>query len=131
MKDERKTKSQLIQELIEMRQKVKELEKKTKDLETGAKDDLEIIINNRPKRKELRTNIEFIADFDIVEAKGVNISEGGISFELYEDLPFEMRFDYNGAPQFHRANLVWITKLPFGGFRFGMMFVKPKLGMEF
>ena len=123
MKDEKKTKAQLIQELNLMRCKVKKLEEKIDNLEMKQKQS-DKMFENRPERHELRTHIEFITDFDIVEAKGINISEGGISFELYEDLPFEMRFDYKGVPHHHRANLVWIKRLPLGGFRFGLMFTK-------
>jgi len=130
MQDEKKTKSQLIDELNLMRHRIEELEEKIDSLEM-KKEQADKMFENRIERQELRTHIEFITDFDIVEAKGINISDGGISFELYEDLPFEMRFDYQGEPHHHRANLVWIKRLPFGGFRFGLMFTQPKFDIIF
>jgi len=130
MKDENKTKPQLIEELNLMRQRVEELEEKIDTLEM-EKEASDKAFENRSDRKDLHTHIEFITDFDIVEARGINISEGGISFELHEDLPFEMRFEYQGIPHHHRANLVWIKRLPSGGFRFGLMFIRPEIDINF
>ena len=124
MKDEEKTSARLIDELKCMRQKVKELESRLMTKE--KKDELyEYHMANRSERKNLLTHIEFITEFDIVEARGVNISEGGISFETYEDLPFAMRFDMDGIRHEHRANLVWVKRIPGGGFRFGLKFIAP------
>lgn len=130
MQDEKKTKSQLIEELKLLRQRVKSLEEKINSFEI-EKDKTDKMFENRLQRQELRTHIEFITDFDIIDAQGINISDGGISFELYEDLPFEMRFEYNGEPHHHRANLVWIKRLPLGGFRFGLMFTQPRHDIKF
>ena len=75
------------------------------------------------ERQPLQTSIEFIGDFDIVVASGVDLSEGGICFELAEGLPFEMRFERDGTAHQKRAQLVWVKRLPKGSYRFGFTFV--------
>ena len=77
----------------------------------------------RASRSELGGEIEFIADFDIIQAKGINLSETGICFELEQDLPFEMKFELEGEEHIKRAHLIWVDQLPDGGFRFGLKFV--------
>ncbi|MEE4357481.1 MAG: PilZ domain-containing protein [Desulfococcaceae bacterium] len=124
MKDALKSKARLIDELTQLRKRIAQLESKLKNPESGNEDPAEKNPSRRENRRDLRANIEFITDFDIVEARGINISEGGISFELYEELPFELRFDLEGRLHHYRANLVWVKRIPEGGFRFGLMFVK-------
>lgn len=125
MKDYQKTKAQLIEELEAARQQLTKLEselaKKAKPPETQQKE-----IAPRAIRKEIHAAIEFIADFDVIEAKGINLSEGGICFELDEDLPFEMQFTFGGTKHRHRAHLIWVRRLPKGGYRFGLKFVPPE-----
>ncbi|MEZ4527197.1 MAG: PilZ domain-containing protein [Desulfobacterales bacterium] len=126
MKDELKTKSQLMEELEQMRRRVEELEAQIAEMEREKAESRRQLIQ-RQERKGLRANIEFITDFDIVDARGIDISEGGISFELYEELPFELRFELENRLHHYRANLVWVKRIPEGGFRFGLMFVRPPL----
>ncbi|MDM8549068.1 PilZ domain-containing protein [Desulfobacterales bacterium HSG2] len=125
MNDE-KTKDQLIEELEAMRQQIDNLKIKIRRLESEVKGGLRGLVLRSP-RKEIQADIEFIADFDIIEAKGVNISESGICFELNEDLPFEMQFtDDDGKLCRERARLIWVKRLPEGGYRFGLEFVEPE-----
>lgn len=124
MKDELKTKSQLMEELEQMRRRVEELESQLGRMER-EKAEARRELSRRQERKGLRANIEFITDFDIVDARGIDISEGGISFELFEELPFELRFELENRLHHYRANLVWVKRIPEGGFRFGLMFVRP------
>lgn len=77
----------------------------------------------RQLREPLATPIEFIGDFDIVEAHGINISEGGMCFEIKAGLPFEMRFEHQGKTYQKRGQLAWIKKLENGTYQFGFMFV--------
>lgn len=81
----------------------------------------EIVI--RPERIPLDGDIEFIGDFDILKAKGINISEGGVAFEVENGLPFEMRFQVDDETKTYRAELVWMKRLPHGGYRMGLKFV--------
>jgi len=80
----------------------------------------------RQKRKPLPTSIEFIGDFDLVEAHGVNISEGGICFEVQGGLPFEMRFQHQGKTYQKRGQIAWVKKRQDGSYQFGFMFVPPE-----
>ena len=79
--------------------------------------------DGRAERQPLQAQIEFIGDFDIVEAQGVNLSSGGICFEVSESLAFEMRFEAGDGQHRHRAHLAWMEALPDGGHRFGFKFV--------
>ncbi len=80
-------------------------------------------IVSRPERLPLEAQIEFIGDFDILKAKGINISEGGIAFEIEGGLPFEMRLAVDEQNKTYRAELVWMKRLPHGGYRMGLKFV--------
>ncbi|OQY58945.1 MAG: hypothetical protein B6245_09295 [Desulfobacteraceae bacterium 4572_88] len=125
MKDYQKTKAQLIEELEATRRQLTKLESELAKKE-GLSENQDKTVASRPIRKEIHAAIEFIADFDIIEAKGINLSEGGICFELDEDLPFEMQFTLDGTRHRHRAHLIWVKRLPNGGYRFGLEFVQPE-----
>ena len=114
MRDQDKSKDQLIDELNESRQRIAALEKQLGD--TGKP--------QRSERNEFSTSIQFIGDFGLVDAKGLDLSDGGIGFEIEEDIPFDMEFEYNGQVHQHRANLVWMRRLPNGNSRFGFQFVQ-------
>ena len=77
----------------------------------------------REDRRRMDAQIEFIADFDIVQAKGIDLSEGGICFEVREELPFEMRFEIGEKEYRKRARLVWLERLQEGGYRLGFEFI--------
>ncbi len=122
MDDHRKSKEQLIEELQQLRSQINQAEGKKPLLEAvDKKSSNKWII--RQTRDTLNADVEFIGDFDIMDAKGVNISEGGISFEMRTELPFEMQFEREGTMERHRAHLMWVRRLPKGGFRFGLKFV--------
>lgn len=125
MKIYQKTKNELIQEIEKVCQQVTRLEAQIAELEKQIDTQSQKPLNRLP-REEMDASIEFIADFDIVEAKGINISEGGICFELAEDLAFEMQFRLDGKLHRHRAHLIWVKRLPNGGYRFGLKFVEPE-----
>lgn len=82
------------------------------------------ITEDRLTRKAVCTKVEFIGDFDVVEAESVNVSDQGICFEMQENLPFEMRFELNGELHQHRAHLVWMKRLEDGKTRCGFQFVE-------
>ena len=77
----------------------------------------------RSERSSLEAQIEFMGDFDIVEASGVDVSAGGICFEVSETLCFDMKVTTSHGEQVHRAHLVWITRLKDRGYRLGFKFV--------
>jgi hypothetical protein len=119
MEDDQKTKEQLIQEVDALRRRVNELESQR----DGNSNSMAQENEGRTDRRGIRTSVEFIADFDIVEARGVNISKGGICFATDYDLPFEMRFELDNQIHQHRAHLAWMKRTPDGGYIFGFMFV--------
>ena len=80
----------------------------------------------RPRRDELHTNVEFIADFDLIQAQGIDLSEGGVSFGTSEGLPFEMRFELDGQVHQQRARLIWMKQQEDGTFQYGLKFI-PKI----
>ena len=76
----------------------------------------------RSARNELSTPIHFIGDFGLIEASGIDLSDGGICFETGEDIPFDMEFEYEGKVHQHRAHMVWMRRLEDGRCRFGFQF---------
>ncbi|MFP4309601.1 MAG: PilZ domain-containing protein [Desulfococcaceae bacterium] len=130
MDDQDKSKAELIEELETMRGAVTHLEARVRHLES-LRPPSTVVLENRAPRENLHSRVEFIADFDVLEAMGLNVSESGISFELYEDLAFEMRFEFHGEIQHHRAHLVWVRRLQTGGYRFGLRFTEPSGNPDF
>ena len=122
MKDEKKTKQALIEELTEMRQ---EMEGPSRPAQGGPPP------HPRQPRKEIDAEIEFIADFDLVRAEGIDLSSGGICFEVSRDLPFEMRFELEGKWYEKRANLVWVRRQDQGRYRLGFQFIPIKSSPDF
>lgn len=123
MSDHAKSKAELIEELESLRGAVGVLEARLRELEARSRTPARTMdIGDRQRREALDARVEFIADFDVLEAIGLNISEGGISFEMYEDLPFEMRFEGEGHVRHHRAHLIWVKRLATGGYQFGLRF---------
>jgi hypothetical protein len=122
MKDDHKTKEELIDELELHRQRLAELERKIDRLE-ALEEKSPVKSTARYPRVKLDATIEFIGHFDTVQAKGINFSEGGICFELNEALPFDLKFAHEGEVHEHCAHLIWMKRFPDGGYRFGLQFV--------
>ena len=122
MQDRKKTKAQLITELNDVRARLAALEAKVVSLggDLGEEDDE---ASRRDTREDLNTSIQFIGDFDLIEAKGVDLSTGGICFDADSDIPFEMEFQSDGSTKKHRAHLVWMKPLGNGRSRLGFKFV--------
>lgn len=119
---DKKTRAELEEELRAAYEKIEELELAVSQLKLRLEDETKGFLF-RPPRRNLHANIEFIADFDIIEANGINISTGGLCFEVREELPFEMQFELKKKLYRYRGHLVWMKRLPTGGYRFGFMFV--------
>ena len=113
-----------MEEVQELRRRITELEQQLSECRaTGLKE--------RMPRYPMEADIEFIGDFDIINAKGVNISSGGICLMLSEDLPFEMQFEQDGRMQQRRAYLIWLRRLETGGYHFGFKFVEEQPSPQF
>ena len=117
MQDSQKTKAQLIEELAECRDRRAAL------TDESAADAADAGDATRPERSRLQTSIQFIGDFGLVEAKGLDLSEGGIGFELEQDIPFDWEFEIDGELHQHRARMVWMQRLADGRSRFGFQFI--------
>ena len=117
MQDSQKTKAQLIEELAECRDRLAAL------TDESAADAAAAADATRPERSQLQTSIQFIGDFGLVEAKGLDLSEGGIGSELEQDIPFDMEFEIDGELHQHRARMVWMQRLADGRSRFGFQFI--------
>lgn len=117
MQDSQKTKAQLIEELAECRDRLAAL------TDESAADAAAAADATRPERSQLQTSIQFIGDFGLVEAKGLDLSEGGIGFEIEQDIPFDMEFEIDGELHQHRARMVWMQRLADGRSRFGFQFI--------
>ena len=85
----------------------------------------------RHERKKLEADIEFIGDFDIVAASGVDISAGGICFEVSHPLPFDMKISIGGEKHIYRAYLVWVKSTGGDNYRLGFEFISPETNTEF
>ena len=119
MDDDVKTREQLIEEVEALRKHVTDLTEKIaaqqqKDTEPET---------SRTQRNAIRTPITFIGNFSLVQAQGIDLSEGGVCFEVSEDLPFEMEFEINGETHQHKGALVWMKTLANGSSRWGFKFV--------
>jgi len=118
--------SRLTAELAAMRQRVAQLEGKqvTSEQEPEAS-------SSRPNRAEFDADIEFIGDFDIVQARGINISSGGICFEISAPLSFDMRFNCQGDECIRNAHLVWMKSASDDRYQLGFRFAAPNIDTEF
>jgi len=110
MQDEDKTKQQLLKEVRALRQQLA-----GRNQEPSASVD----VDRRPARRPTKTPIAFVANFNLVHAQGVDVSDTGICFETAEDLQFEMEFEVDGASHQHTAHLIWMRKTESGRSRWG------------
>ena len=71
----------------------------------------------------MQTPIAFVANFDLVHAQGVDVSDSGICFETSEDLQFELEFETEGQAHQYTADLAWMQKVESGNSRWGFRLV--------
>jgi hypothetical protein len=125
MSDSRITKSALLAELKKLQNIIALLKTQKKDTANKHKT-ASVEKKSRETRRPFKVDIEFIGDFDLIKAKAVNVSEGGISLKTSCNLPFEMRYKQDGKTIRRRAHLVWVKHTENGGYNFGLKFVKGK-----
>jgi len=131
MSDSRKTKSELIAELIDLRKNIEALKNHCKHVGGKNMAPAKAASKTRDNRKPIKADIEFIGVFDLLKAKAVNVSEGGISLKISDNLPFEMHYTINGKTVIRTAHLIWLKHTENGGYNFGFKFVNEKLLPEF
>lgn len=117
MNDTGKTKEELIDEIEGLRKELDRLKAKLDMLEGKPDFDLSEFRNREP-REDLSAQIEFVADVDVLNGEGINISESGISFTIEDNLPFEIMFELNGDVYRGTADLAWFQRHK-GGCRLG------------
>jgi len=115
-------KAEILTELTGLRHKVRALEERLSLVEE-ERENIDDSVKTRARRKPMQASIEFIGDFDLLEAEGVDISETGICFELPRPLPFDMQFMQNGELISRRARLIWVKQLDGERTRLGLRFV--------
>ena len=71
----------------------------------------------------MHTKVEYIADFDVIKAGSIDISEKGMRFEVREPLVFDMQFEWQGKIYHHRAQLGWAKRKQGTRAQFGVEFV--------
>ncbi len=59
-----------------------------------------------------------------VEVKGVNLSDGGMCFDVDNALIFDLKFEHEGKVHMRNARLIWMERLSEERFRLGFKFVK-------
>ena len=116
------TKSEILAELIDLRKSIETLKIPHKHVEAKKKAPSKTI-KPRENRKTIKADIEFIGGFDLIKAKAINVSEGGISLKISDNLPFEMRYKLKGKTVSRIAHLVWLKDTEKGGYSFGFKFV--------
>ena len=124
----KKTVQGLEAELEKLQRRVEKVKSRiAEELEKSGK------VNAAQMRKKINAEIEFIADFDLIKAKAINISTGGISFETSSNLPLEMRFQHEGKTVSRRAKMIWLKQKKRSGYVFGLKFIgkhtTPGLGL--
>ena len=107
---------ELMAEIQELRTQVRRLTAKCEGQGPTLKE--------RASRSPLKTEIEIVGDFDILEAIGVDISDTGICFELKKQLFFDMRFMQGERLVEKRARLVWVKYVDDERARLGFHFVE-------
>lgn len=123
--------AELRAEVNRLRGYVAELEDRLRRLAGEGSSAEEVSAANRQPRMPLDARIEFIGDFDVARARGIDLSDGGVCFEVEDDLPFEMRFKIDGKEQMRRARGVWMRRKPEGGYLLGLQFIDPEPGESF
>lgn len=116
-----KTKQELEDELKKLQSRVDKLKKTLAECQAQQQKP-----DGRQLRKKITTDIECIADFDLLKAKSVNISGGGICFQTSAKLPFEMRYEHKGKTVTRRAHLIWLEQEKKSGYNIGLKFVGKK-----
>lgn len=111
-----KSREELLEEIKRLQAYVAELEG---ELHGGEKEKSQ----RRAPRNELPTDIQLFSDRNLLKARGVNLSEGGVCFEIEEEIPYYMSFRHEGEVQQHRAQMIWMRRLSNGTSRFGFEFV--------
>ena len=117
-----KSREELTQELQALRQELAGLRRQARA--TPGRQTDPVAEAPRAPRGAVHMPIAFAGDFSLVKAQGVDLSEGGVCFEVQDDLLFEMEFELEGEVHRHKARVVWMKRLEDGRSRWGFQFVE-------
>jgi len=118
MNDENRTKDELILEIRQLREELERMQSEVGAIKNRSKHELSEIKKRGP-REELNAQIELAAEVDVINGEGINISEGGVSFAIEEELVFDIMFESNGEVYRGNADLAWFKRLKDGGCHLG------------
>lgn len=117
--------TELAAKLAAALERIEELEEQLVRVESEA---------GRPERihqrQALDTPIECIGDFDLIQARGIDLSSSGICFEVLRPIRFDMRFEFAGQKHRYSGHLVWVKPVD-GIYRLGFEFAPPESAAEF
>jgi hypothetical protein len=69
--------------------------------------------------------VKFTGDFRLHEARGSNLSEGGLLLEVEHPIHFPMSVEVGGKPIERMASLVWLRRREDGRTQLGFEFDRP------
>lgn len=75
--------------------------------------------SGRTERKPVRAEVEFYVGDAIMKAISVNVSEGGIRFDMEEPIKICLRMEMDGQLINREAQIVWARRMPTGGVTYG------------
>ena len=120
--------SGLAEEVERLRQRVAELEEKLATARSAGETSAYLV--PREEREEMEGNIEFMGDFDELQANGVDVSKGGLCLEVSKPLPFDIKLSVQNEEYVYRGHMAWMKSLEDGSYRLGFKFVPPDLGPD-
>jgi hypothetical protein len=121
MNDIPQLKDDLLLEIDYLRGRLRRLEEDLAKFDGDASAAWEEL-NPREERRPFEGTFTFSGDFDEVEARGVDLSSGGVCFEIGGDLPFSLQVRQGEEVIERSASLAWAQRLGDGKCRFGFEF---------
>ena len=79
----------------------------------------------KAERMALETEVEFIVDADVIQAKSIDVSETGIRIETDDSIKVCMRLNIDGEKKDMEGQLVWTKKNEKGGMTYGFQYTPP------
>jgi len=122
MQDIPQLKDDLILEIDYLRSRLQKLEDDLIQFDEQASSGWDEL-NPRQERKPFEGTFTFAGNFEEVEARGVDLSEGGVCFEIGGDLPFALQVRYGARIVERIGSLAWAQRLGNGKCRFGFEFL--------
>ena len=123
MQDYPQAKEDLLLEMDYLRKRLQTLEEDLERIDADADEAWELL-NPREERKPFDGVISFSGDFENVLAHGVDVSKGGVCFEVQRDVCFLLRMKTDEHDVQRRAALAWSQRMGDGRTRLGFEFVQ-------